>query len=116
MRSFPRGAGDIACTRLRWNSATNGSSGHPRMRSTSGFYAWLTAMRCGPSPREVEEACRLNAITRHLRRDRGRSTASESNGLMRMNGIVRMRNCRSVRTTIPAENTPLIPGLRPPRL
>jgi hypothetical protein len=64
MRSFSRGAGDIACTRLRWNSATNGSSGHPRMRRGPGVDERVPRVTDRNAPRTVAGSWRGFAAER----------------------------------------------------
>ena len=95
--------------------------------STGGFYAWLTAMRHGPSPRDLDEAYLLNAIidihrdsdsvygapriARQLCHDGWSVNRKRVERLMRENGIVGVHKRRGVRTTIPAEDNPPIPDL-----
>lgn len=95
--------------------------------STSAFYAWLSAMRHGPTPAQLEEAYLINAIVdahrgsdgaygvpriaRQLRREGSWVNRKRVERLMREHGIVGVHKRRSVRTTIPAEDNPPIPDL-----
>ena len=95
--------------------------------SPSAFYAWLHAMRHGPTPRDLDEAYLINAIidlhhgsddtygapriARQLRYDGWAVNRKRIERLMRENGIVGVHRRRKVRTTIPAEDTPPIADL-----
>lgn len=95
--------------------------------STSAFYAWLHAMRHGPSLRDLDEAYLINAIVdlhggwdntygapriaAGLRHDGWVVNRKRVERLMRENGIVGVHKRRSVRNTIPAEDNPPIPDL-----
>lgn len=95
--------------------------------STSAFYAWLSAMRTGPSPAQLGEAYLINEIidlhrgsdgaygvpriARELRRAGWRVNHKRVERLMREHSIVGVHKRRGVRTTIPAEDNPPIPDL-----
>lgn len=95
--------------------------------STTTFYDWLTAARCGPSPRELDEAYLVNAIhdahrgsdgaygapriTPALRRAGAPVNHKRVERLMRVHGIAGVFKPAKVRTTIPAEENPPIPDL-----
>jgi transposase InsO family protein len=95
--------------------------------STSAFYAWLTAMRHGPMPAQLEEAYLINAIidvhrgsdgaygvprvARQLRHDGWPVNRKRIERLMRENRVVGVHRRRAVRTTLSAEDNPPIPDL-----
>ena len=95
--------------------------------STTTFYDWLTAARCGPSPRELDEAYLVNEIhdahrgsdgaygapriTPVLRRAGAPVNHKRVERLMRVHGIAGVFKPAKVRTTIPDEENPPIPDL-----
>lgn len=119
-------------TRYRWVAARE-AEGFPITKacevagvSRQAFYEWNKKTTTGPSDAELEEA-RLVETMRDIHRDDDtvgspRMTVALNNlgwevnhkrveRLMRVNGIVGIPEKRTVRTTIPAEDTPPVPDL-----
>jgi transposase InsO family protein len=119
-------------TRYRWVAARE-AEGFPITKacevagvSRQAFYEWNTKTLAGPSRCEVVEA-RLVETMREIHRDDDtvgspRMTAALNNlgwdvnhkrveRLMRVHGIVGIPQKRTVRTTLPAEDTPPVPDL-----